>query len=175
MDEQAEQLARASGRAIVEDRQTGRKFVTPYRYERQFEADFDEASHRMIRKHGSPTERFALALASILGSLLGVSMQGLLYGLRLLVADLAIAAALTFVIIVAMVGTISFCIWWGLRGRLRFRTRLIEERLCFECGYALIGQDVDEHGVGRCPECGETFNVTRYLRPPKRYHRLTPH
>lgn len=164
--------------AIVVDRQSGREFVSPYRYQRQFEAEFETASNRMIGEHGAVSERFAWAYVTVFGGLAcvaGSRISDLIAAaLLLVVPDPSIAIWLTRFIMGGLFIFFIVMLIWALRGRTRFRKRLVEQRLCFECGYALIGQDVDEHGVGRCPECGKTFNVTRYLRPPKRYHAVAP-
>lgn len=163
-----------AGRAIVRDERTGRAYVSPYRYQRQFEAEFDDASHRMIRQHGTPTERFALWFAGVVGGFLGLAFQATYFGLQLVGVSLLQSAVLTGIMVGVIGVLLALALWWGLRGRTRFRKRLIEQRLCFDCGYALIGAPTDEQGRGRCPECGKAFRVAAYLRPRKRYHRAAP-
>lgn len=163
-----------AGPAIVRDERTGREYVSPYCYQRQFEAEFDDASHRMIRRHGTPTERFALWFAGVVGGFLGLALQGSLYGLQLMGVSAMQSLLLTGIMVGVVLALLAIALWWGLRGRTRFRDRLIEQRLCFDCGYALIGAPTDDLGRGRCPECGKAFRVATYLRPPKRYHRADP-
>lgn len=174
MDESSEILEADTAPAIVTDPQTGREFVSSYRYRVNFETEFDYATRRMLKEYGKPTERFALGLASILGTVIGFGMQGAIYGVQLFVSDKLLALAWIGVILSVLVVMFTVALWWGLRGRTRFRKRLVEQRLCFDCGYALIGQPLDEAGLGRCPECATSFDVRRYLRPPKRYHRVGP-
>jgi hypothetical protein len=163
-------------RPNVTDPRTGREFVSPYRYQRQFEAEFEAASNRMIGEHGATTERFAWAYVTIFGGLVCIA-NSRIYDLiamvvMLVVPDLTIAVWLTRLIMGALFILFVVMMIWALRGRTRFRLRLVEQRLCFDCGYALIGQPIDENGHGRCPECGSSFDVRRYLRPPRRYHRV---
>ncbi len=164
----------SAGPAIVRDERTGREYVSPYRYQRQFEATFDDASHRMMRRHGTPSERFALWFAGVVGAFLGLAFQGSLHGLQLMGVSAIQSLIMTGIMTGIFVALLASAIWWGLRGRARFRDRLIEQRLCFDCGYALIGAPTDDLGRGRCPECGKAFRVATYLRPPKRYHHLGP-
>jgi len=164
----------SAGPAVVRDDRTGREYVSPYRYQRQFETQFDDASHRMIRRHGTPTERFALWFAGVVGGFLGLAFQATYFGLQLVGVSLLQSAVLTGIMVGVALALLAIALWWGLRGRIRFRNRLIEERLCFDCGYALIGAPTDDLGRGRCPECGKAFRVATYLRPPKRYHRAAP-
>ncbi|MCP3905239.1 MAG: hypothetical protein GY715_16560 [Planctomycetes bacterium] len=62
-----------------------------------------------------------------------------------------------------ILGVWSLVHW--LRTR-RFRPRVIERRLCLDCGYSLLHTPCDENEIGRCPECGELFSVAQYQRPP---------
>lgn len=161
--------------AIVTDPQTGRQFVSSYRYQRQFDNEFDIASNRMIHQYGAATERFAWAYIFVFGILMWVGGQGLIrWGVQWLISDPIVAKWLTWMIVTSLWVTFALMFVWALRGRTRFRRRLIEQRLCFNCGYALVGQTLDQAGQGRCPECGHCFDVRRYLRPPKRYHRVAP-
>lgn len=165
---------RAAGRAIVRDERTGREFVSPYRYQRQFEAQFEEAGNRLIGEHGSFTEQFGWLILSLWFPASWVGSRAIEFvGVRLSFPTDAIewTKAVGFALLVA---TGSAAAVWGFRGRRRFRDRLIAERLCLECGYSLLGSPLDADGRGRCPECGKTFDVVRYLRPPKRYHRAGP-
>ncbi|MBT8485215.1 MAG: hypothetical protein KJO43_06515 [Phycisphaerae bacterium] len=59
---------------------------------------------------------------------------------------------------------------WG--GVYSYRVKKIEpeivpKRLCFDCGYSLLGTPVDANDVGRCPECGVPFALGQYVRPPE--------
>ncbi len=162
---------RAAGRAIVRDERTGREFVSPYRYQRQFEVEVEQAGNRLIGEHGSFTEQFGWLILSLWFPAYWVGSRAIEFvGVRLSFTIDAIewTKAVGFALLAA---TGIAAAAWGFRGRARFHRRLIEERLCFECGYSLIGQLIDDDGQGHCPECGRTFEVVRYLRPPKRYHR----
>lgn len=50
----------------------------------------------------------------------------------------------------------------------RIAARIRADRLCLGCGYTLRGAHVDDHGAGRCPECGRAFNVKAYEEPASR-------
>lgn len=158
--------------AIVKDERSGREYVSPYRYERQFELEFEEATRVLRHKYGRPTERYSWAIIPVLWIFLSLCGQAIAHGVPLLALAAGSAIALQTVLFLLLLGGVVVVSRWAFGGAARFQKRLIEERLCFECGYALIGQQVDEAGRGRCPECGKTFDVRRYLRPPKRYHRV---
>lgn len=162
-----------AGPAVVRDDRTGRVYVSPYRYQRQFEAQFEEAGNRLIGEHGTFTEQFGWLILSLWLPAYWIGGRAVEFvGVRLSFTINAIewTKAAGFVLLVAS-GIVAAI--WGFRGRARFRKRLIDQRLCLECGYSLIGQLIDDEGRGRCPECGKDFEVVRYLRPPKRYHRTS--
>lgn len=164
----------SAGPAIVRDERTGREYVSPYRYQRQFEAQFEEAGNRLIGEHGTFTEQFGWLILSLWFPAYWVGSRAIEFvGVRLSFTIGAIewTKAVGFALLVA---TGSAAAVWGFRGRRRFRDRLIAERQCLECGYSLLGSPLDADGRGRCPECGTTFEIVRYLRPPKRYHRAGP-
>lgn len=172
--DQSDGKVHGAGPAVVRDERTGREYVSPYRYQNQFETEFNEASRRMFREHGTPTERFALWFAGTFGGFLVVVLQGVFIGLNSIGVRAGQSIVLTAIIGCVTGSLLIAAVWWALRGRRRFRDRFIEQRLCFDCGYALIGAPTDDLGRGRCPECGKAFRVATYLRPPKRYHRASP-
>lgn len=62
---------------------------------------------------------------------------------------------------------------WLLTRKALLARRIVARRLCFRCGYSLVQSPVSEQGTGTCPECGNTFLLAHYRRPPRRYLRLT--
>lgn len=166
-----------AGPAIVRDERTGREYVSPYRYQRQFEALFDEKAQFLQPRFARPAERFAwvLSLLPFVAFALLAPVFTRVLRAALTNANNKVAVLIGVCVIFGIVGVgLGFTTRWGFAGLRRFRLRLIEERLCFDCGYALIGAPTDDLGRGRCPECGKAFRVATYLRPPKRYHRAGP-
>ena len=49
----------------------------------------------------------------------------------------------------------------------RLRPAIAASRLCFQCGYSLLHTEVDDAGIGRCPECGTEFDAAQYEPPPE--------
>ena len=56
--------------------------------------------------------------------------------------------------------------WWYERRLAHTRRRIIDERLCLECGYALHATPSDANGNGSCPECGRSFTLAVYEEAP---------
>jgi DNA-directed RNA polymerase subunit RPC12/RpoP len=54
--------------------------------------------------------------------------------------------------------------WYAMRVKA-LRPDIVKNRLCFDCGFSLLGTETNEHGVGRCPECGGKFVLAQYERP----------
>ncbi|MCL4196953.1 MAG: hypothetical protein KJZ69_05625 [Phycisphaerales bacterium] len=164
----------SAGPAVVRDVRTGREYVSPYRYQRQFEAEFEQAGNRLIGEHGTFTEQFGWLILSLWFPAYWIGGRAIEFaGVKLSFTTDAIELTKVAGFMALAVTGIAAAVW-GFRGRARFRRRLIDQRLCLECGYSLIGQLIDDEGRGRCPECGTTFEIVRYLRPPKRYHRAGP-
>jgi len=44
-------------------------------------------------------------------------------------------------------------------------TRILRQRLCFQCGTSLAKVSVDAAGDGTCPECARAYNLGEYRRP----------
>ena len=49
-----------------------------------------------------------------------------------------------------------------IRWQRQIAREVVSTRLCLQCGYRLLEVPTDEHGDGRCPECGRTFNAAWY-------------
>ena len=160
--------------AIVRDERTGREYVSPYRYQRQFEAEFEQAGNRLIGEHGTFTEQFGWSILSLWFPAYWIGPRVIEFvGVRLSFTTDAIELTKAAGFMALVVTGIAAAVW-GFRGHARFRRRVIDQRLCLECGYSLLGAPLDEKGHGRCPECAKPFRVATYLRPPKRYHRAAP-
>lgn len=66
-------------------------------------------------------------------------------------------------------------IWFGLLGLWgawysyrvgRLKPSIVDRRGCMNCGFCLLGTEVDDDEIGRCPECGTTFALGQYVKPP---------
>ena len=62
---------------------------------------------------------------------------------------------------------ILLLIWSGIYSARvkRLRPAIVDRRRCFNCGYSLLHTLTDEHGLGRCSECGCEFATAQYERP----------
>ncbi len=62
---------------------------------------------------------------------------------------------------------VAMFVWsWVYASRMkRLKPRIVDERLCMNCGFCLLGTPTDDDGFGRCPECGEGFVPGQYERP----------
>ena len=57
--------------------------------------------------------------------------------------------------------------WYTMRVR-KLQPAIIDQRLCMNCGFCLLGAPTDDAGLGRCAECGCVFATAQYERPPER-------
>jgi len=57
--------------------------------------------------------------------------------------------------------------WWYTARVRKLKPAIVDQRLCMNCGYCLLGTPIDEMNMGRCPECGCVFASAQYDRPPE--------
>ena len=62
------------------------------------------------------------------------------------------------------VAFVTMLVWSGIyTSRMKkLRPRIVEERLCMNCGYSLLHTETDDDGLGRCSECGTVFARGQY-------------
>jgi hypothetical protein len=131
-----------------------------YRDRGHFDKVMYRAAQRLINQHGAPIDRCAIWIIAPLVAVLMI----------ILFAVPAPSALSQLTRIGAQVGLLAFGLWHATRAR-RFVAAIVKHVMCLECGYALLSSPTDEHGQGTCPECGTSFCLAQYHRPPRRYLR----
>lgn len=95
------------------------------------------------------------------------------------VPGFAVVILLTYAVLITLAawtnwsGMLVFTLWiawlpfliWRACAIATYRRRIIDERQCFNCGEPLLDAPLTDHGLGRCPNCGESFNLRLYKRP----------
>ena len=83
-----------------------------------------------------------------------------------------LATVLSFILLgslgVLVVWMVSWFLYVGHQQR-RIVQHIIDQKLCFGCGYSLQGSPATKNNILTCPECATTHHEAEYRRPPKRY------
>lgn len=69
---------------------------------------------------------------------------------------------------VNLIWFITLLLWggWYARRVRKLQPKIIDQRLCMNCGFCLLGAPIDDADLGRCSECGCVFTTAQYQRPP---------
>ncbi|MCZ6836399.1 MAG: hypothetical protein O7G85_11550 [Planctomycetota bacterium] len=133
--------------------------ASAYRDHAQFEETMNQAADRIARWRGLRLQWFALTVVGVVLATLTI--------LNLL-AYFVISGIENFInpAVLMLAWTLAIGWTWLYRAQLdRIADRIIEKRLCLQCGKSLLEEPCDEDGVGVCSTCCHVYHLDEYTPP----------